>query len=462
MDRKKTSRVKPQARKRAQRQNSTAIFISLTHSDTAIADALRDLLYELCGNNVVVQYSTNKEHDGSIRPGEDWLQWIQDRVREAHACFILLTPSSIQKPWILWEAGAVSGAAIAKSAEHGRRVRPLIFQLEQSEVPSPFHNIQGTRGDSKDDMTHMLVDLLVSLTAGSQGVAAGRKLDAALAKYLEVVEKALLSAPLLPTEAAVQEWCLRLDELKAQNRMSEVAHLHDWLNVAFGRDREGIPRAIDVRIHRRLGQLYLGARVYPKAAEQFELARQSAPRDIFVLRTLGQAYLGQGNLDRATEIVDLIAALDSKAFERNVECATLRGRLHRANKDLTAARDVYRKAFSSNPRSYYLADLIAQMELELGHEDDAKEAYRHALKIIEDIGEDNIWVHATAATAALANGDDTKAAAHLQRINLAGPSSEETQSIVDGLQRVVAALAVNQTRAAPLLSILRTAVPQLS
>lgn len=39
-----------------------------------------------------------------------------DRVRECDFALILITPSSVNKPWILWEAGAVSGAATAANA----------------------------------------------------------------------------------------------------------------------------------------------------------------------------------------------------------------------------------------------------------------------------------------------------------------------------------------------------------
>jgi len=52
---------------------------------------------------VTVHYSTNKEMQGGINPGEDWFTWIVDRVRESTVALVLLTPASIQKPWILWE-----------------------------------------------------------------------------------------------------------------------------------------------------------------------------------------------------------------------------------------------------------------------------------------------------------------------------------------------------------------------
>jgi len=56
------------------------------------------------------------------------MTWIVDEVRHCDFALILLTPASTQKPWIVWEAGAVHGAA-ATLTEAPRKVRPLLFQV---------------------------------------------------------------------------------------------------------------------------------------------------------------------------------------------------------------------------------------------------------------------------------------------------------------------------------------------
>src|SRR4051812_5756576 len=90
-----------------------SIFISHTHTDQAVADAFRDAVQMLFSDAVAVHYSTNKELEGGIKPGEDWFHWIGQQVHGAKVALILLTPASVQKPWVLWEAGAVAGAALA-------------------------------------------------------------------------------------------------------------------------------------------------------------------------------------------------------------------------------------------------------------------------------------------------------------------------------------------------------------
>lgn len=337
------------------------IFISHTHADRAIADALSAAIKSVFGDLLTTSYSTKKELDGGIKPGEEWFRWIVERVRSADVAVILLTPASTQKPWVLWEAGAVYGAGIASSEASARKVRPLVFKLSGSQVPSPFAGIQGVNGDDHSGIDAFLSDLINDFQPRmekEQVLKAGRMLGSTIGTYLDQVQKALREAPLLPTEAAVQEWCERLDQLAAERRLSEVRHLHDWLNLTFGRGRDERPLPLDLRLHRRLGEAYRASKRPDRAAEEFELALEFAPRDIFLLRALGLAYLDGKRHDDATRVIDRIAELDKDAFSGNVECAALKARLQRERNDLEGAAATYRQARECNPESYYLADVL--------------------------------------------------------------------------------------------------------
>src|ERR1041385_260848 len=436
-------------------KGSRSIFISHTHSDKEIADAFKDAVTELFGNYVTVSYSTNAEHGPKL--GARWLQWIEQQVKSSDFALILLTPAALQKPWILWEAGAVAGTTVSEM-EDKRKVRPLVFRVPPDQVPDPFRDIQVARGDNYSDMENVFVEWMGDLPSPI-GARAGMRLKAVLEKYLKVVEDALDKAPFIAVEPVVQEWSLRLDQLGAQRRMSEVKTLHDWLNIAFGRDKEDKP--LDVRLHRRLGELYLQAKNYRSAAEQFELARQSSPRDILILRDLGRAYLvlaenkDEKAADDIQKVIQAIEKLDPKAFERNVECAALKGRWL-SQRDPKGAREVYSKAFLANEHSYYLGDLLGQMNLELGEMDSARNTYRKVLEIINAIGEKNLWVQATAANAAIVAGADPSVVrAKLEGIREFKPTPEELRSIERGLRRIQKSLAINEATANEWLAALR-------
>jgi tetratricopeptide (TPR) repeat protein len=415
------------------------VFISHTHADAEIAHALSEAIEGVFGDLLTTSYSTKKELDGGIKPGEEWFRWIVERVRESDIAVILLTPASTQKPWVLWEAGAVYGAGIASAEESARKVRPLVFKLSGSQVPSPFAGIQGVDGDEHSGIERFLRDLISDFKQHmetDQVLKAGEMLNPTIDKYLKRVKKALKDAPLLPTEAAIQEWCERLDRLEADNRLSEVGHLHDWLNLTFGRGRDERPIPIDLRLHRRLASIYRSANNPNQAAKEYVLALEFAPRDIFLLRGLGLAYLDANRHDDAADIVDRINELDRDAFSQNIECAALKGRLQRDRNDYQGAAETYQKVLDNNPASYYLADVLGQILLRLGRIDEAKVTYSRATEIIDRLAERNIWTNATSATAYIVLGEEEQALKHLAELAARAPDPDSIKRIEDGLERV--------------------------
>lgn len=416
------------------------VFISHTGSDKALADALKAALEDLFGRgNLTVHYSSSKE-EGGVPAGADWFRWIVERVSHSRVAFVLLTPASVQKPWIPWEAGAVYGAALSRGGDEDPVV-PLLFHLDASELPSPFQQIQVTRGDTYADVHsafRQLLGRLRDVQSDSGWESALLELEATTKRFLARVEAALATAPLTPTEATVGEWCRRLDDLRAQRRASEAKHVQDWLELAFGRTRDEAARPLDLRIHRRLGELYLDAGEASRAAEQFELCRRLAPRDLFVLRSLGQAYLAF-DAERAERVIADIEALDGDAFVENAECAALKGRWLRQAKRLDAARDLFADALARNPESHYLAGRLAQTELDL-KSPTYKDAYRRVLEIVDALDEQSIWAHADAVNGAVAADLPDDALRHLRAIVALGPTKGELRSIKRGLEQLLGGL----------------------
>ena len=393
----------------------------------------------LFGERVAVHYSTSKELNEGIKPGEDWFNWIGEQVREAKIAFILLTPASIHKPWVLWEAGAVSGVALAIEGTDHRKLRPLSFKLQDSNIPTPFAREQITDGLDGVGMQRLFEDLLDFL-AEDLGAAllikGAQNLQLARQEYLEKAREAMRLAPMVVTEAAVQEWIERIDHLVTDNRQSEVGELHDWLNVAFGRDTAVDDRPLDIRIHRRLGELYARSGMRDRAAKEFELSRDLSPRDVFVLRRLGKAYLDLGRAEEAGRIIAEIEELDSEAFVRNAENAALKARWCRESKRPEKALQVLKDAWDKQQTSYYLGDLLGQAQLSAGDLKAAKQTYRTVLSLVQGSIEDNIFVSASGLTAAIVVGDAQKQAQFVTRIRLHKPSPEEMTSIARGLARL--------------------------
>ena len=423
-------------------QQKPNIFISHTSSDADVAHAIRGAIEYLFGEGLVtISYSTSNDLEGGIRSGEDWFEWITRQVRLAYVTIVVLTPASVQQPWILWETAAVYGAAAAHEETQLRRVRPLTFGVATPDLPAPLASmrLQNIRGDREDDVRFMLNELLQDLqpfitTSRFLGIA--QRIGDTITRWLTQTSEALRLSPLLATEPVVQEWLSRIDELDAKGRPSEVGHLHQWMSVAFGRERDDSERPLDLRIHRRLGDLYSASRQYTSAARQYRLAHKLAPRDIYTLRFLGKAYLDAGQQQDAGAVIDDIDGLDPSAVLQNDECAALKGRWLVEQGRRREARAIYMTALDANPRSYYLADLLGQVELELDDRVAAAAAYDKALEIIEGLQEQSIWTHATAATAAIVAGDQDAVQRHLLAIRAMAPTADELKSVERGLSRI--------------------------
>src|SRR5690606_2308465 len=112
--------------------------------------------------NISAVYSTSRELGSSVKFGEDWFQWIAEQVRNADVTLVLLPPTSVQKPWVLWEAGAVYGAALAEPQARLRRVRPIAFQITMSDVPPPLASSHAhiARGDDFSDVRLLLNEFI--------------------------------------------------------------------------------------------------------------------------------------------------------------------------------------------------------------------------------------------------------------------------------------------------------------
>lgn len=117
------------------------VFISHTHEDKPIADAVSAYLKKFFEDSVQVRYSSDSSPDSSgPRAGEDWFGWIKQQITDSPIAIVMLTPRSISKPWVLWESGAVSGVSIATAST---TVIPMLFEVPVDDIPEPlrFNNV---------------------------------------------------------------------------------------------------------------------------------------------------------------------------------------------------------------------------------------------------------------------------------------------------------------------------------
>jgi tetratricopeptide (TPR) repeat protein len=473
-------------------QRLRKVFISHSHQDYVLADALRRCLAEIF-SVVDVAFSSDKEAGGGPAAGANWVQWIHSRMLDCDEAILLLTPYSIQKPWPMWEAGAVAGIAMGQSKQGAspdgipaKPVTPLYFKLPKNALPGPFVVTQSYDGTDKEGLSSFFGHLMRQhdFHAASPKVIDAVRLDQ-VAKFLENIAPWLRSAPAVVSEGTIVEWCERLDKLRKEKRSRNVSFLHRWIHLMYeGPDSSPADAAAwnraaqeatwDIRLHLRLGENYEVSDQPKKAIEQYELAGKLAPLDVFVLHRLAKCYLEAKDPEGARKTLDRILELDKNALKWNDEIAGLEGRywkdkgkaseaegrLELARDSFTRARNAYQAVMdlAGDRVPFYLADNVGQLNLKIGDVEGARRAYERARAALEAVTSDNedVWSLATRVTTALYFGSEDEALRYLVQIHDCRPSEEEQKSIAGGLDLLRGGLKASDARHRAWLTALKS------
>lgn len=123
---------------------ATKVFISWSGElSKKIAEAIREWLPSVL-QSIKPYYTPN-----DINKGSRWNTEIAHELEESNIGIICLTKDNIEKPWILFEAGALSKNVGTSN------VCPILFDFESTELTGPLLSFQATRFE-KSDMKKML------------------------------------------------------------------------------------------------------------------------------------------------------------------------------------------------------------------------------------------------------------------------------------------------------------------
>jgi hypothetical protein len=123
------------------------VFISWSGEPSrSVAQALRDWL------PIVVQHVEPWMSDEDIESGGRWNDQIAAELAAAAYGIICLTSSNLNRPWLLFEAGALA------KRFNAARVVPLLIDLKPADVAMPLASFQG-RPLSQDGMLRLVTDM---------------------------------------------------------------------------------------------------------------------------------------------------------------------------------------------------------------------------------------------------------------------------------------------------------------
>ncbi len=129
------------------------VFISHDSRDADLAEAFANLLADVSGGTLKSFRSSDKKGNSGIEFGTEWYKAIMSQLGNATDVVALLTHHSIDRPWILYEAGVAKGKL-------DTNVLGVALGVPLEKVSTgPFGQFQNC-GDDEDSLTKLVIQLL--------------------------------------------------------------------------------------------------------------------------------------------------------------------------------------------------------------------------------------------------------------------------------------------------------------
>lgn len=129
------------------------VFVSHDSRDADIAEAFANLLSDVSAGTLKSFRSSDKKGNSGIEFGAEWYTSIMSQLEDATDVVALLTARSIDRPWILYEAGVAKGKLETT-------VLGLALGVPLDKVSTgPFGQFQNC-GDDEDSLTRLVMQLL--------------------------------------------------------------------------------------------------------------------------------------------------------------------------------------------------------------------------------------------------------------------------------------------------------------
>ncbi len=131
------------------------MFISHDSRDADLAEAFGNLLTDASGGILKSFRSSDRKGTAGIEYGQEWYRAIMQKLDDATDVVALLTTHSVNRPWILYEAGVAKGKLSAND-----RVLGIALGVTLDEAATgPFAQFQNAP-DEEDAITSLVLQLI--------------------------------------------------------------------------------------------------------------------------------------------------------------------------------------------------------------------------------------------------------------------------------------------------------------
>jgi len=173
-----------------QKPSRPLIFISHDHRDAELAEAFSNLLTDASGGFLKSFRSSDRKGTAGIEFGAEWYTEIMGKINDATDVVALLTANSVDRPWILYEAGVAKGKL--EKPVFGLVVGVALDQATKG----PFAQFQNCADD--DDSLTKLVLQLIKRNSDAEPREEAVKLQVGV--FRGVISKLLATKPATPAK----------------------------------------------------------------------------------------------------------------------------------------------------------------------------------------------------------------------------------------------------------------------
>ena len=156
------------------------VFISHASTDGVFANAVKHEIEKVFADGVDV-FSTSSS--GAIGAGSDWLVEIESRLERAQAVITIVTPVSIERPWLWFEVGATW----IKGQQKKLKMYPLCApEVNPSQLPSPLDRLQALSMGKAADLKLLFQALIDQFGFGRISTFRATNITSRIPKYKTV------------------------------------------------------------------------------------------------------------------------------------------------------------------------------------------------------------------------------------------------------------------------------------
>ena len=156
------------------------LFISHATSDAGFASAVQQEIEKVFANGINVFCTSSP---GAIPVGTDWLSNVEQTLEVAQAIIAIVTPVSIERPWLWFEIGATW----SKGRSGECKIYPLCApEIELSNLPAPLDRLQALSMGKVADLKLLFKALISQFGFGKLSSFRATNISKRIPRYKDV------------------------------------------------------------------------------------------------------------------------------------------------------------------------------------------------------------------------------------------------------------------------------------